>query len=140
MFWNKTITLYNKFEDENTGVIKWYRHTLEHCFYKVTDNTVNVGNVQLQTDDNIVRIPAQKNYLTPYKWNKLSAEEIENYMTMQGGDLILLGDVSDDIDEYVTGKRSSDLIEKYKSLGSVFVKSVNINDFMPGAHYFVRGE
>lgn len=140
MFWDKTITLYNKYEDTQKGIIKWYRHKLERCFYKVTNNMVNVGSIQMQTDDNVIRIPEQKNYLAPHKWVELPDDEIFGFMTLQTGDLIFLGDISEDIDEYTTGKRSSDFIEKYKSLGSVFVKSVNINDFMLGAHYFVRGE
>lgn len=140
MFWDKTITLYNRYEDEQTGVIHWYRHRLTDCFYKTTNNKINIGGVQLQTDDNIIRIPIQQNFLLPYKWLKLPNDNKGEYMTLQGGDLIFLGEISENIDEYVSGKRSNDLIEKYAALGSVFVKSVNINDFMIGAHYLVRGE
>lgn len=140
MFWNKTITLYNKHEDRQTGIVKWYRHKLERCFCKVTNNKVNVGNVQIHTDDSVIRIPEQSNYLPPYKWNELPDDEKLNYMTLQSGDLIVLGDIEDQIDEYTTEKRSSDLIAKYSSLGAVFVNTVNINDFVPGAHYFVRGK
>ena len=61
-------------------------------------------------------------------------------LTLQTGDLIFLGDIDEIIDEYTSGQRSSDLIAKYKSMGSVFVNSVNINDFIQGEHYFVRGE
>lgn len=140
MFWDKTITLYNKYEDEQTGVIRWYRHVLKNCFYKTTNNKINVGGVQLQTDDNIIRIPEQNNYLLPYKWLNLPNDEKEISLTLQSGDLIFLGEVSEEIDEYTAGKRSNDLIKKYSPLGSVFIKSVNINDSAPGAHYLVRGE
>lgn len=140
MFWNRTITLYNKYEDEQTGLIRWYRHSLSNCFYKVTNNTVNVGGVQLQTDDNIVRIPEQSNYLPPYKWFEIPNDKKGDFVTIKSGDLIFLGDVSEDIDEYTQGKRSTDVIKKYSALGSVFIKSVNINDFVPGAHYLIRGE
>ena len=140
MFWNKTITLYNKYEDEQTGFIKWHRHKLEHCFFKVTNNKITVGGVQLQTDENIIRIPAQKDYLTPYLWLQLPNDKKGDKMTLRGGDLIFLGDITDEIDEYTQGKRSSDIISKYSALGSVVINSVNINDLIPGAHYFVRGE
>lgn len=140
MFWNKTITLYNKHEDEQTGLIKWYKHILTDCFYKVTNNVVSVGGVQLQTDDNIIRIPEQANYLPPYKWLQVPNDKKGQAMTLQSGDLIFLGDVSEEIDEYTSGKRSTDIIKKYSALGSVFVKSVNINNLIPGAHYLVRGE
>ena len=140
MFWDKTITLYNKHEDEQTGVIRWYRHTLKKCFYKSTNNKINVGGVQLQTDDNIIRIPQQMNYLSPYKWFELPNDKKGEFMTLQSGDLIFLGEVSENIDEYTQGKRSNDIVKKYSSVGSVFIDSVNINDFALGAHYFVRGE
>lgn len=140
MTWDKTITLYNRYEDEQTGIIKWYRHKLGKCFYKRTNNKVRVGDVQLQSDDTIIRIPAQSGYLPPFAWNDLPNDRKGNQMTLQSGDLIFLGNVSEEIDEYTSGKRSSDLITKYKALGSVFVSSVNINDFMPGAHYLVKGE
>lgn len=140
MTWDKIITLYNRYEDEQTGIIKWYRHKLNKCFYKRTNNKVRVGDVQLQSDDTIIRIPAQSGYLPPFAWNNLPNDRKGNQITLQSGDLIFLGDVSDEIDEYTSGKRSSDLITKYKALGSVFVKSVNINDFMYGQHYLVKGE
>ena len=138
MFWNKTITLYNKYEDAETGAVIWCRHTIENCFYKTTNNTVNVGNVQIKTDGNVIRIPIQKNYLEPYEWHRMVNDRKRFFITLQDGDLIVLGNVKDEINEYESGKRSNDLIEKYKSLGTVFIKSVNINDFMPGEHYLVR--
>lgn len=140
MTWDKTITLYNRYEDEQTGIIKWYRHKLNKCFYKRTNNKVRVGDVQLQSDNTIIRIPAQSGYLPPFAWNNLPNDRKGNQITLQSGDLIFLGEVADEIDEYTSGKRSSDLITKYKALGSVFVKSVNINDFMCGQHYLVKGE
>lgn len=140
MTWNRDITLYNKHEDEQTGVIKWYRHNLSNCFYKRTNNKVNVGGVQLQTDGTIVRIPEQADFLPPYEWADLPNDKKSEYMTLQSGDLIFLGKITEDIDNYTSGKRASDLIAKYNSLGSVTVTSVNINDFMYGQHYLVKGE
>lgn len=138
--WNKTITLYNKYEDEQTGLIKWYRHKLQHCFYKVTNNKVNIGNIQISTNDNIIRIPKQNVYVSPDKWLALSDTLKGQCMTLQGGDLIFFGNITDEIDEYTAGQRSSDIIAKYKVSGSVFITSVNINTDLPGAHYLVRGE
>lgn len=138
--WDKTITLYNRSEDELTGVVRWYRHRLCRCFYKRTNSTVNVGGVQLQTDGTIVRIPIQSGYLSPYVWNMQTNDRKGTQMTLQSGDLIFLGDVSEEIDEYTNGKRANDLIAKYNALGSIFVKSVNVNDSLPGKHYLVKGE
>lgn len=139
MYWNKTITLYNKYEDEQ-GDTKYIRHKLERCFCKMTDTTKNNGDVQAKTSGFIIRIPEQGNYLPPYKWLALSADEKENFITLQSGDLIFLDDIDDEINENISGQRSSDLITKYKALGSLFINSVNINTDLPGAHYYVRGE
>lgn len=139
MFWNKTITLYNRFEDAQTGIIKWYRHRLENCFYKSTYNTSNTGTEQIRSEDMIIRIPEQGNYLAKYKWIELSDSERCRYMTLQSGDLIVLGDITDSIDEYTAGKRSSDLFKKHSAHGAILIRHININDFLPGAHYLVKG-
>ena len=140
MFWNKTITLYNKHQDASTDEITWCRHIIKNCFFKATQNKVNVGNVQAVSDNNVVRIPAQDNYINPQEWNTLSENVRKKYITLQAGDLIILGEINEEIDEYSNGKRASDLIAKYELLGSMFINSCNINDFMPGAHYFIRGK
>lgn len=140
MFWNKTITLYNRYEDEQTGIITWYRHIIKNCFYKNTRKNVNSGGVQASADDNIIRIPAQSDYISPYEWPSLPDNLKGTKMTLQCGDLIILGDVADEIDEYTAGQRSSDLIAKYSALGSVSINEVHINTDLPNQHYFVRGE
>lgn len=138
-YWNDAITLYNRYEDKQTNAIQWCRHILINCFVKRTNNKINIGGEQLVTDDIIIRIPNQYNYKKPCEWVNISDDIRFNYITLQPGDLILLGKVFEDIDEYTAGQRSNDLISKYKLLGSIFVTAVNINDFMPGAHYLVRG-
>lgn len=140
MFWDKTITLYNRYENDETGEIIWYRHLFHNCFVKQTNNKTNVGGVQLTTTDNIIRIPAQDNYIPPYDWKKTPNSIKGKKPTLQVGDLIFLAEINDIIDENTSGQRSSDLIAKYKALGSVFVTSVNINTSLPNAHYFVKGE
>ena len=140
MFWDKTITLFNKREDEQTGIVRWYRYVINGCFVKRTNNKINIGDVQLQTDDTIIRIPEQNNYLTPQQWSDTPNDKIKGFITLQTGDLIFLGKIVEDIDEYTSGLRSSDLIAKYNKTGSVFITSVNINTFLPGAHYLIRGK
>lgn len=140
MFWNKTITLYNKYEDEQTGVIRWYRHVIDRCFVKTTNNKVTVGDVQLQTKENIVRISEQSNYKPPFEWRNLPNDQKSEFITLQNGDLIFFGEISEEIDELMPGKRSNDIVKKYNAVGSMVINAININDFLPGAHYFVRGE
>ena len=137
--WNKTITLYNKLEDSTTGHISWHRHVLKNCFFKETKNSVNVGNRQKTNGNYIVRIPQLNNFLSPAKWLEITDNSYGDFVTLQGGDLIVLGDISDEIEEYTPGQRSSDLLKRYESLGGFFIGSVNINTDLPGAHYLVRG-
>lgn len=138
--WDKTITLYNRFENTESGVVKWYRHVLTDCFVKHTKRLSNAVGVQKTSSENIIRIPEQSNYVSVFDWIMLSDDLKGDYITLQGGDLIVLGGVSDDIDELRKGLRSSDLIAKYKDIGSLTVNSVNINTDLPAAHYLVRGD
>lgn len=139
-YWNNTITLYNRHEDKQFNFIKWERHILTECFVKRTNNKMNVGGEQLIIDDTVIRIPKQYNYKEPYEWVNLSSDIMSDYITLQPGDLIFLGRVMDDIDEYTAGQRSSDLIAKYSAMGSVAINSVNININLPNPHYYVKGK
>ena len=56
--------------------------------------------------------------------------------------MIVKGEVEDEIDEYVAGKRSNDFLTKYKRLqGCTLISSVSNNtDGGRGAeHYLVKG-
>ena len=138
IYWDKTITVYNRFEDVITGYVSWYKHVLTNCFVKHTNNVITIGSEKLQTDDNIVRIPYNPTYLTPYEW--LQSDDKANSLTLQAGDIIICGSVDDEINEYIGGQRSNDIIDKYKALGVMKIKSVNENTSLPNKHYLVMGE
>ena len=62
---------------------------------------------------------------------------------MHQGDIIIMSEVEDVIDEYVESKRSSDLVSKYKELGKCLTvdnwqNNTGIGRVCP--HYFVSGE
>ena len=66
-----------------------------------------------------------------------------NYFTLHQGDIIILGEVTDVIDEYSSQTNSNALLSKYKKLGECLV----INNFNDNAkigrglkHYRVAGE
>lgn len=63
------------------------------------------------------------------------------YFTVGLGDIIVKGEVADSIDEYVSGKRSSDLLQKYKMQGCIEVQKVAINTGggRNSPHYYVEG-
>ena len=138
MFWNNTITLYNRHTNDQ-GEVKWYRHIINDCFVKHTKKSVNNGSTRGAVDENIIRIPVQQNYVSPFVWANLTEDKKTEKLTIQSGDLIILGEVSDTIDEYSGGIRSNDIIAKYETLGSVTVDEIRINTALPNQHYFVRG-
>ncbi len=136
--WDKTITLYNKFCDVN-GQIYWHRHTISNCFFKNINKKTVSGDTEKIGNETIIRIPKQSNFIPCFNWVSLSNDIQIQYMTLKSGDIIVLGDVNDTIDEYQNSQRSSDLIAKYKALGCIIVSSANINTDLPKPHYLVRG-
>ena len=142
VWWDTTVTIYNKFTDPQTRVISWHRHTLNNCFWKYTGDKINIGETVIQTNDTICRIPKSENYLDKYAWEALSNDNMSRYFTIGVGDIIVKGTVSDVVDEYTPGHRSSDIMAKYKKLqGCIMIESFSVNT---GAgrcseHYFVKG-
>ena len=140
-WWDKTITLYNKYEDPDSGKINWFRFVLTDCFVKRINKKVTVNDVLLQTKETVVRVPENEAYIPPYEWAQI--EDKSERFTLQSGDLIVFGEVDDVIDEYTSGKRSSDFISRHNRMGGcVTIQAFNINT-MSGIglpHYHIKGE
>lgn len=136
MYWNNSITIYNAYED-TTGKTKYIRHNLNNCFVKRMEIKRIDGTSTIRTGDTVIRIPKQEDYVEAYKWQLL---ENKSRLTIQPGDIVVLGSVNDDINELESEKRSSDLKKKYKALGVITVATFNDNTFMPLPHYHIRGE
>ena len=142
VWWDTTITIYNKFTDPQTRVISWYRYTLNNCFWKYTGDKINIGDTVVETDNTICRIPMHSNYLDKYAWESLPNDRMSNYFTIGVGDIIVKGEVADIIDEYTAGHRSSDIMAKYKRLqGCIMIESFSINTGVGrcSEHYYVKG-
>lgn len=139
-WWNAAITVFNKYEDPTTRKITWYRTVLQNCFWKYTGNKIVVGETALETNTTICRIPANPTFLENYQWN--STEDKFAYFTLGPGDILVKGEVADEIDEYASGVRSSDILTKYKKCGECMVIdrcAVNAGPGRGMEHYFVRG-
>ena len=141
-WWDTTITIYNRYEDAQTHVITWYKHTVTGCFWKYTGDKVTINQTVLETNNTICRIPKNNNFREKYLWVQIPNDQMANYFTLGVGDIIVKGEVSDNINEYSAGHRSTDLITKYKALqGCIEIQEVGIN-VGPGRnneHYFVKG-
>lgn len=140
-WWDKEITVYNRFEDKLTDVTTWYRKHLTNCFFAYEGNQLTIGSTVLETNTTICRIPQDKKFKERYLWEELADKS--SFFTLGVGDIIILGNVSDIVDEYAAGHRSTDLINKYKDLqGCIKIQSIalNIGPARCIPHYLVRGE
>jgi hypothetical protein len=142
MWWDQTITVYNKTTDPITRIVKWHKHTISNCFWRDLASKVKVGDVVLETDTIVCRIPQQDNFLEQYAWVELTDDEKGSFITLGIGDLVVKGNIVDEIDEYTSGKRSTDLVSKYKRLQGCFEVqkiSMNVSTGMLNPHYHISG-
>lgn len=142
IWWDDTVTVYNKHEDPQTHLIKWYKSVLTDCFYKDVGENIKINNVELETNNILCRIPIKDNYLKPHLWVALPNDEKSQWFTLKQGDIIVEGEVDEDIDEYASGHRSTDFIAKYKALqGCMVIERVGDNTGVGrgNEHYRVSG-
>ena len=141
-WWEDTITVYNKYQDPITNLITWHRHVIHDCFWKYEYDKVLINETVIKSYKIVCRIPIQPNFKEKYEWVKLPNDEMDEYFTLGVNDIIFRGEVEEEIDEYTKEKRSTDFIEKYKSLqGCMTVESFAINTGLGRCceHYHVEG-
>lgn len=142
IWWEQPITIFNKHTNPTTQLVKWYKTQIENCFWKSTDNLISVGDRVLETNKIICRIPQSPIFKENFEWLSLPDDVKENYFTVNAGDIVIRGLVGDEIDEYISGKRSSDIIGKYKALqGCMEIETFQINTGTGknNPHYLVKG-
>lgn len=142
IWWETTVTIFNKFVDPITKVVVWYKTVVNGVFWKYVGDKVKIGNTVLETNNIICRIRKDDRFLDKYKWINISNDEMKNYFTLSKGDIIVKGAVDDTIDEYTAGKRSNDLITKYKALqGCMSIEeiAINVGSGRCNEHYYVKG-
>lgn len=141
-WWDTTVTIYNRYENPQTQLVTWYRHVVDKCFWKYSGSKVTINDVVLDTKDIICRIRVNDAFLEKHEWAAKPNDEMSNYFTLGQGDIIVKGEVDDEINEYQTGSRSSDLKAKYKALqGCLEIQewSNNTGGGRGNEHYYVRG-
>ena len=142
-WWDKTITLYNKYENPTTQLVKWYKHIIPNCFIKTTSSMISGGQITYNTNNNIIRIPQNDAFKSYDEWVSIPNTEQNEYFTIHQGDIIVTKEVEDIIEEYTSGLRSTDLISKYKDLGlclTIDAWQDNTGKGRVSPHYFVSGE
>ncbi len=139
-WWTTTITVYNKYEDPDSRQITWHRTVVKNCFWKYTGNKIVVGETTLDTDTTMCRIPLHPAFLEKYEWN--NTQNKSKHFTFGPGDILVKGEVTDEINEYASGSRSSDILTKYKKLqGCMVIDKYAMSTGLGRGleHYYVRG-
>lgn len=142
IWWDTTITIYNKYIDAQTQLVRWYKYTVDNCFWKYVGDKIKINQTVLETNNIICRIPENNKFLERYLWLQKGNDEKAGFFTLGTGDIIVKGNVTDVINEYSQGYRSSDLLNKYKALqGCLEVQEVAINTGIGrnDPHYYVKG-
>lgn len=141
-WWNTTITIYNRYEDPQTQIVTWYRHVVPGTYWQYSGNKVFIGNTVLETKDIICRIRKDTNFLEHGAWLNIPNDQMSDYFTLNQGDIIVRDEVTDTINEYEPGLRSSDLKKKYKALQGcleIQVWADNTGGGRGNEHYYVKG-
>lgn len=128
-----TITLYNKYEDRSNGptVTVWKKTVLENCYFGAVSGKTLSDTTLSEQNNFVCRIPEYDAFTENYSG-------ADNTFTLQPGDIIVKGNISEEISD-VRGLRSSDLLRKYAGK-SFIVKCVSINTDIPfDKHYRVSG-
>lgn len=120
-FADKTITLYNRREGKDTNgrtVVTWQRTVLTGCSWtRRTFRTLDNGTVRVG-ETLVCKIPESTTYLPPDKWAALG--DPAGYFTLWVGDVIVCGDVPDEIGPTLT---EVELRKRYARRGTMVVTS-----------------
>jgi hypothetical protein len=139
-WWNSAVTVYNQYKDSLTKEVTWYRTVIPNCFFGTKSSNVRLGTTDLSSSQTTVRIPQQDTFLERYLWEQLTNDTRPNFFTLSPDDIIINGEVTDVIDEYSSGSKSTDILAKYKKQnGALKIQDVNINTAISGPHYHLSG-
>lgn len=141
-WWETTVTIFNQFKDPQTKVVTWYKTIVTGTFWDNISDKVMIGKTVLETNNIICRIRKDSRFLEKFQWVQIPNDKMKEYFTLAKGDIIVKGEVDDDINEYQAGKRSTDLIAKYKELQgcmSIEETAINVGAGRCNEHYYVKG-
>jgi len=143
IWWDTTVTIYNKYTDPTTDVTTWYRSVVTDCFWSLQGTKVSIGEVVLDSKSALCRIPKDAKFLEKKDWTALPADQKSDHFTLGQSDIIVRGEVSDVINEYQSGHRSTDLLSKYRDYQScleITEYSINTGVGRNNEHYLARGK
>lgn len=141
IWWDTTVTIFNRYEDPETQQVTWYKSVVEKCFWKYVNKRSYNNGVINEIKETICRIPKDDRFVPIREWDAL--EDKSDTFTFNTGDILIKGEVDDIIDQYTKGQRATDVLNKYKKYHEAFeVEQFDI-DVGPGRcleHYHIKGE
>lgn len=143
IWWDTTVTVYNKFIDAQTQVVSWFRTVVTDCFWQLTGTKAMIGDTALDTKSIVCRLPKDERFLEKQEWIKLPNDQMSSYFTIAPGDIIVKGDCDFTIDEYTKGSRSTDLLglyREYQGCMEISDWSNNTGIGRNNEHYLARGK
>lgn len=143
IWWDSTVTIYNKYTDSNTQFVSWYKTVVNDCFWSLQGTKISIGDVELDSKSALCRIPKDDRFLEKKDWTELPASEKPGHFTIGQGDIVVKGNAEDIINEYQSGHRSTDLLSKYREYQSCLEITEYSNNTGIGRnneHYLVRGK
>ena len=115
LWWDTTVTIYNKFVDKQTDVVTWYKSIVHDCFWQLAGTELSIGGTVLDTKQIVCRIPKDDRFLEKQDWVQLPNDLMAEHFTLGQGDIIVKGECEFEINEYAQGYRSTDLLGMYRS-------------------------
>ena len=143
VWWETTVTIYNKFVDAQTDLVHWYKTIVTDCFWQLSGTEVRVGETVLDSKIIVCRIPKDERFIEKQLWVQKPNDQKSNFFTLAQGDIIVKGESDFEIDEYVKGHRSSDLLGQYRNYQACMEITEYSNNTGAGRnneHYLARGK
>ena len=143
IWWDTTVTIYNKYVDKQTSVVTWYKTIVTDCFWQLSGTAISVGGTVLDAKKTICRIPKDSRFLEKQEWVKLPNDLMTEHFTLAQGDIIVKGECEFNIDESVKGYRSTDLLKQYSEYQAcleITEFSINTGVGRNNEHYLARGK
>jgi hypothetical protein len=126
------MTIYNKYIDPITRLDKWQRHVIKEVFWQSTSGATFARGLN-QNDKVTVYIPFNTNYMTYYVDPITFRENPLGYWTIQNGDIIVKGTVTDVI------TKQSELENKYTNAYNVTYLMSNLSGSANTQHLEIGG-
>ena len=105
-YWNTEITLYSRSVSAK-GEVSWRASYHRKCFWQKKTMRERIDGAEFKPASIVCRIP-------------------QPFPEVNVGDIIICGRVNDVINEYATGKRSTDILKKHAG-NAMLVSDVHIN-------------